>query len=70
MKLLSCSLHSIRRHAELKLDFHPGLTLITGANESGKSSLVEALHRPFLRGNATGTPVQQLRFCNTAVIPR
>ncbi len=62
MKLLSCSLNSIRRHAELKLDFHPGLTLITGANESGKSSLVEALHRTlFLRGNATGAPVQQLR---------
>ena len=62
MKLLSCSLHSIRRHAELTLDFHPGLTLITGANESGKSSLVEALHRTlFLRGNATGAPVQQLR---------
>lgn len=62
MKLLSCSLNSIRRHAELTLDFHPGLTLITGANESGKSSLVEALHRSlFLRGNATGAPVQQLR---------
>ncbi len=62
MKLLSCDLHSIRRHAALKLDFHPGLTLITGANESGKSSLVEALHRTlFLRGNATGAPVQQLR---------
>jgi DNA repair exonuclease SbcCD ATPase subunit len=62
VKLLSCDLHSIRRHAELKLNFHPGLTLITGANESGKSSLVEALHRTlFLRGNATGAPVQQLR---------
>ncbi|MGC6483019.1 MAG: AAA family ATPase [Synechococcus sp.] len=62
MKLLSCTLNSIRRHAELSLNFHPGLTLITGANESGKSSLVEALHRTlFLRSNATGLPVQRLR---------
>lgn len=62
MRLLSCSLHSIRRHSELNLEFHRGLTLITGANETGKSSLVEALHRAlFLRANATGAPVQKLR---------
>ena len=62
MKLLNCRLTSIRRHRELELTFHPGLTLITGANESGKSSLVEALHRTlFLRSTATGAPVQRLR---------
>ena len=62
MRLLQCSLHSIRRHQALELDFHPGLTLITGANETGKSSLVEALHRTlFLKATATGTPVQRLR---------
>ena len=62
MKLLNCRLTSIRRHRELELNFHPGLTLITGANESGKSSLVEALHRTlFLRSTATGAPVQRLR---------
>ena len=62
MRLLDCRLSSIRRHKDLELSFHPGLTLITGANESGKSSLVEALHRTlFLRSTATGTPVQRLR---------
>ena len=45
MKLLHCRLSSVRRHRELTLAFDPGLTLITGANETGKSSLVEALHR-------------------------
>ena len=62
MKLISCRLSSVRRHQRLTLAFAPGLTLITGANESGKSSLVEALHRTlFLRATATGAPVQRLR---------
>ena len=62
MRLTRCHLNSVRRHKHLALDFAPGLTLITGSNESGKSSLVEALHRTlFLRATATGTPVQRLR---------
>ena len=62
MRLLQCTLNSIRRHQALELSFHPGLTLITGANETGKSSLVEALHRTlFLKSTATGAPVQRLR---------
>ena len=62
MRLLQCTLNSIRRHQVLELSFHPGLTLITGANETGKSSLVEALHRTlFLKSTATGAPVQRLR---------
>ncbi len=62
MKLLHCRLSSVRRHRELTLAFDPGLTLITGANETGKSSLVEALHRTlFLRATATGAPVQRMR---------
>ena len=70
MKLLSCHLRSIRRHRELALDFHPGLTLITGANESGKSSLVEALHRClFLRSTATGAPVRRLQTLQHGGLP-
>ena len=62
MRLLSCRLQNIRVHGDLALEFGPGLTLIGGPNETGKSTLVEALHRClFLRATATGTPVEALQ---------
>ena len=62
MRLLDCHLQNVRLHSELQLAFSPHLTLIGGANESGKSTLVEALHRTlFLRATATGAPVQALQ---------
>lgn len=62
MRLLACQLRNVRLHAELNLSFAPGITLIGGANETGKSTLVEALHRTlFLRASATGTPVEALQ---------
>jgi DNA repair exonuclease SbcCD ATPase subunit len=62
MRLLSCRLQNIRVHGDLTLEFGPGLTLIGGPNETGKSTLVEALHRClFLRATATGTPVEALQ---------
>ena len=64
MRLLHCHLHNVRLHGDLALEFAPGLTLIGGANESGKSTLVEALHRVlFLRASSTGAPVEALRSC-------
>ena len=62
MRLLSCRLQNIRVHGDLALAFGPGLTLVGGPNETGKSTLVEALHRClFLRATATGTPVEALQ---------
>jgi len=62
MRLTHCRLESVRRHRQLELAFAPGVTLVAGANESGKSTLVEAMHRAlFLRANATGAPIQALR---------
>ena len=62
MRLLSCRLQNIRVHGDLALEFSPGLTLIGGPNETGKSTLVEALHRClFLRATATGLPVEALQ---------
>jgi len=62
MRLLSCRLQNIRVHGDLALEFGPGLTLIGGPNETGKSTLVEALHRClFLRATATGAPVEALQ---------
>ncbi|MDR1934932.1 MAG: AAA family ATPase [Candidatus Accumulibacter sp.] len=44
MRLLSASVSNYRVHKETKLAFDPQLTVIGGANESGKSTLVEAIH--------------------------
>lgn len=62
MRLLSATLRQVRQHRELQLRFDPRLTLIGGANEAGKSTLVEALHKGlFLKANATGRGVEELR---------
>jgi DNA repair exonuclease SbcCD ATPase subunit len=62
MRLLRCQLQNVRLHGELDLAFSPRLTLIGGPNESGKSTLVEALHRAlFLKASATGAPVEALQ---------
>ena len=62
MHLLSCRLQRVRQHLDLQLTFGRQLTLIGGVNESGKSTLVEALHKTlFLRSTATGRGVEELR---------
>ena len=62
MRLIACRLQNVRRHKELALRFGRELTLIGGANETGKSTLVEALHKGlFLRATATGRGVEELR---------
>ncbi|MGB1416813.1 MAG: AAA family ATPase [Synechococcus sp.] len=62
MRLLHCTLQNIRVHKTLELAFSPRLTVIGGANESGKSTLVEALHRTlFLKASATGATVEALQ---------
>jgi DNA repair exonuclease SbcCD ATPase subunit len=62
MRLLNCQLQNVRLHGDLEIAFSPRLTLIGGPNESGKSTLVEALHRVlFLKASATGAPVEALQ---------
>jgi predicted ATP-dependent endonuclease of OLD family len=51
MRLQGIRLHGWRRFGELELDFDQRLTVITGTNNSGKSSVLEAL-------NAVLTPPQ------------
>lgn len=61
MRLVHCRICNVRVHRELSLDFAPGLTLVGGANETGKSTLLEALHRVlFLRATASGAVVDAL----------
>ena len=62
MRLAHCRICNVRIHRELSLDFAPGLTIIGGANETGKSTLLEALHRAlFLKSTARGAVVDRLQ---------
>ena len=55
MKLLSAKVENYRIHQSLIVDFHDNPTLIGGPTETGKSTLLEAIHRAFfLRHNAGG----------------
>jgi DNA repair exonuclease SbcCD ATPase subunit len=55
MRLLSALVRNYRIHRELRVDFDPARTLIGGRNESGKSTLIEAIHRAlFLKARVTG----------------
>ncbi len=54
MKLKAATIRNYRVHQNLDVEFDPQLTLITGPNESGKSTLAEAIHRGlFLRHKST-----------------
>ena len=70
MRLRSCRLRQVRQHGDLELSFGTRLTLIGGPNETGKSTLVEALHKGlFLRSTATGRGVEELRSRTHAGLP-
>jgi DNA repair exonuclease SbcCD ATPase subunit len=47
MRIQSAILRNCRLHRELKVEFDPARTVIGGPNESGKSTLIEAIHRAF-----------------------
>lgn len=62
MKLKTARIRSYRVHRDTSLQFEPGLTLVSGPNESGKSTLVEAIHRAlFLRARTGGEPYDQMK---------
>ncbi len=45
MRIISAKLNNYRVHGELTVSFDRNITLIGGPNESGKSTLTEAIHR-------------------------
>lgn len=59
MRLISAIVRNYRIHQEQVVEFDPRLTLVGGPNESGKSTLIEAVHRAlFLKARISGE-VQQ-----------
>ena len=54
MRLLSARVRDYRRHRDLPISFDPRFTVIAGPNQSGKSTLAEALHRALFLPVKTG----------------
>lgn len=76
MRLKKATLRCYRIHRDLQVEFAPTLTLVSGPNESGKSTLAQAVHRAlFLKAKGAtehhrameslchgGTPEVELEF--------
>ena len=54
MRLLSARVRDYRLHRDLEVEFDPRFTVISGPNQSGKSTLAEALHRALFLPVKTG----------------
>ncbi|WP_035613215.1 AAA family ATPase [Haloferula sp. BvORR071] len=59
MRLLSLTVRNYRIHRETTVAFDRARTLLGGANQSGKSTLVEAAHRALFLRAKTGGSLQQ-----------
>jgi len=56
VRLISATLRNYRIHREVTVEFDPARTLIGGANETGKSTFIEGVHRGlFLKSTVTGS---------------
>ncbi|MEI7952079.1 MAG: ATP-binding protein, partial [Synechococcaceae cyanobacterium ELA182] len=54
MRLLSARVRDYRLHRDLEVELDPRFTVISGPNQSGKSTLAEALHRALFLPVKTG----------------
>ncbi len=54
MRVLRLRLHDFMRHADVTLELAPGLTVVRGPNESGKSTVQRALEMAFFRRATAG----------------
>ena len=59
MRLLSARIRDYRIHRDLAVEFDPRFTVIAGPNQSGKSTLAEALHRALFLPVRTGGELQK-----------
>jgi len=58
MRLLSITARNYRLHRDLTVDFDPARNLIGGSNDTGKSTLAEAMHRALFFRHRSGGAVQ------------
>lgn len=59
MRLLSLTVRNYRIHRDLTVEFDPSRNLIGGPNETGKSTLAEAIHRALFFRHRSGGAVQE-----------
>lgn len=62
MRLISLTVRNYRLHREQTVHFHPERQLIGGPNETGKSTLAEAVHRAlFMRHRSAGEALNEMK---------
>lgn len=62
MKLISATVRHYRTHRDTSVAFDGASTLITGPNEAGKSTFIEAVHRAlFLKGKISGALLEEMK---------
>ncbi len=66
MRILSATVKNYRIHQETTVDLTDSLNLIGGPNESGKSTLVEAIHRTLFLKSSTGGEMRSSMLSNQA----
>ena len=59
MRILSITARNYRLHRDLTVELDPSRNLIGGPNETGKSTLAEAMHRALFCRHRTGGELQQ-----------
>lgn len=69
MKIKSAQIKNYRIHTDHSVTFDDRLTIISGPNESGKSTLVEALHRGLFLRSRTGGAVRERMLPRDGSIP-
>ncbi|MEI7947688.1 MAG: AAA family ATPase, partial [bacterium] len=69
MKIKSAFIRNYRIHKAIDVNFADGLTIISGPNESGKSTLVEAIHRGLFLKSKTGGDVRKSMLTKDEAIP-
>jgi DNA repair exonuclease SbcCD ATPase subunit len=70
MVIKSIKVENYRIHRNTSVEFDPHLTVIGGPNESGKSTLAEALHRAlFLKSRVTGEAQKSMKSSGGAGHP-
>lgn len=69
MKIKSAQIKNYRIHADRSVTFDDRLTIISGPNESGKSTLVEAIHRGLFLKSRTGGAVRDRMMPRDGAVP-
>ncbi|HUG49096.1 MAG TPA: AAA family ATPase [Candidatus Limnocylindria bacterium] len=71
MRISRLRLHNVKRHADLTLEFAPGLTVVRGPNEAGKSTLQRAIEIClFRKPTSTAQELDGVRRWGAASDPR